>query len=838
MKKITFHVISHTHWDREWYLPFETYRVELVDLIDELLNILEQNNNFIFHLDGYTLLIDDYLEIRPDKKKLIKKYIKSGNILTGPWYVLSDQFLTSGESTIRNLFYGISEAKEYGNVMMVGYLPDQFGQIAQLPQIFKGFNINSAVLGRGIQSKKAEHIWYALNGDYVLTISLTHWYNNAQRLPAKKEELNNYLSKIYENQSPTTQSGNILLMNGCDHLFAQPNLLSILKSSDKHSLWTLKQSKLPEVIETILNNVDIKDLPVRKGELRDDNDKSILASTLSSRVYLKLSNYKIQTQIEKIIEPLAAILAMSNKVNYPHDQLKYAWKLFLQNHAHDSICGCSVDEVHREMETRYEKTTQLLERLQKNLLLRLSKNTESLEFNLESKNYLQLFNLTNIERNEVIELKLEFPLEKPEKGEIKELQLLHKKENINFEILESHKLYKMVSSRHEIPALQAVQVIRLLLNTVISPFSVSTLDIKTNSGGQKIISKNKPGKSNLEFKNKNYKLKINSNGTLNITLNKSNHKFKNLHFLTLENDYGDLYRFIPGKTNKITVFYNWDIKVIEENKYRKVFLLKSKDSKIKTSITCYSNSNRIDFNTKINNKHKNKRLRVHFPTSLNKNSITADTQFGTLERARPPKDWKDPAFVQPLYNWLDHSDNKKGLAFFGGGLAEYELYESGNGFAVTLIRSIGKLSIVKSHSLIETPEGQCNRMIEFSYALFPHTGGWKEANLHNEGLRFQVPILKNQSNQKFDLASFITFPKELILSSIKRAEEKENLYIVRLFNSTGSKLNNCNINLNIKPQKVYLLNLKEEIIYLIAKSKNKFSITINPYQIVTFGLEI
>ena len=355
MTNITFHVISHTHWDREWYLPFEVFRIELVELIDNLLDILEQNRDFIFHLDGQTIILQDYLEIKPHKKEQIKKFIKSRNILIGPWYVLSGQFLTSGESTVRNLLYGIKDAKDSGGVMMVGYCPDQFGQIAQLPQIFKGFNINSAIIGRGIQDSIAEHNWYGLNGESILAISLTHWYNNAQRFP--KEETHKYIDKIFETQAKTSLSKHILLMNGCDHLSVQGNLSKVLKSVSQNQKWQLKQNSLPEAIKNITNKGNY---PICFGELRSDNNKYILAGTLSSRVYLKLLNYKCQTMLEKVIEPLAAMFSINTVKTprrgvsaYPYDEIKYAWKLLIQNHAHDSICGCSVDEVHMEMETRF-----------------------------------------------------------------------------------------------------------------------------------------------------------------------------------------------------------------------------------------------------------------------------------------------------------------------------------------------------------------------------------------------------------------------------------------------------------------------------------------------------
>ena len=325
VKKITFHVIPHTHWDREWYLPFEIFRIELVNLIDNLLNILKQNKDFIFHLDGQSIILQDYLEINPEKEEEIKHYVKSGRLLVGPWYVLSDQFLTSGEATIRNLLYGIRFSKDFGKAMMVGYCPDQFGQIAQLPQIFKGFNINSAIVGRGIQDSISEHNWFGLNGDKIITISLTHWYNNAQRFPDEKENLNNYIEKLYNTQSQTSKSGHILLMNGCDHLFAQNNLSEILSNTNGSENWELKLDDLETSVSKITEDSSVNEYPIYFGELRDDNNKYILAGTLSSRVYLKLDNYNCQTKIEKIIEPLSTLLLLNKQIScYPYNLIKYA----------------------------------------------------------------------------------------------------------------------------------------------------------------------------------------------------------------------------------------------------------------------------------------------------------------------------------------------------------------------------------------------------------------------------------------------------------------------------------------------------------------------------------
>lgn len=871
MQKVTFHIISHTHWDREWYRTFEAYRSDLIDLIDDLLKVLKYNRNFIFHLDGYTLLIEDYLEIKPSKRELIKKYIKSGNILTGPWYVLSDEFLTSGEATVRNLIYGTNFAKQLGNVMNVGYMPDQFGHIAQMPQILKGFGIDSAVVGRGIQDNYAEHSWYALNGEMVLTISLTHWYNNAQRLPEDPEDLNKYLKNIYKKQGKTTLSKHLLLMNGCDHLYVQSNLPKILKRRSNNDIWNLKQSKLTKAINEIQKKIKPDKLPVRKGELRDDNNKFILASTLSSRVYLKLANYFLQTKLEKVIEPLAALLYLSKKNTYPYDEIKYAWKLLLQNHPHDSICGCSIDEVHKEMEIRFDKVKQLLEKLESKLLLSLQKNPYTTNHLAQKKDFLQLINLTNEYRDEIFEVELEFPLGVPAnykgqekssepkitKNEIKSIKIYDPtgQKEADFEVLTSYKVYKMVSTRHDVPALQIYQVIKLLLKGQINPYSISALRIKTNQDKKNVnlISKTilskypllpeKELRSPPEFENDFYYLKVNKNGTINILLREKNYTFKSLHFYTLENDNGDLYRFIPSKKPKTTFLTNphkWKIKIIEENKFRKIFLLVTNQEglKIETKMTCYRNTPRIDFKSKINNKNKNKRLRLHFPSMLGVKHIVSDTQFGIIERKRPPNSWKDPAYVQPLHNWISHNNGTIGLGFFGKGIAEYELYENGNGFAITLIRSIGKLSIVRSHSLIETPEGQCIRDIEFSYAVFPHTGPYWKTNIQSEQIKHQIPILVNQSDLEYNVNEFIKLNGNVQVSILKRSEKNEKVYILRIFNPSSKLQEHCSLYIKPKIKYIKLLKLNEEEYKLLKISKRKLNFKIKPFEIVTFGLYV
>lgn len=854
-KKITFHVISHTHWDREWYLPFESFRAELVDLIDSLLDILSNDKSFIFHLDGQSIILEDYLEIRPDKQEELKKYISSGNIFVGPWYVLSDEFLTSGEALIRNLMIGTRFTKKLGSTMLVGYLPDQFGHIAQLPQILKGFNITRALVGRGIQDSFAEHNWYALNGDQILAVSLTHWYNNAQKLTSFSDEnkLNEYVESIYQNQSETSFSGHIILMNGSDHLFPQANVNKSIAMLKGNECWEIKQSSLTSALSEISSLCGTSDIPILFGELRSDKGRQILAGTLSSRIYLKLQNYLCQTQLEKVIEPLIVVFDVINKISpkskipsHVLDLTKHMWKLLIQNQAHDSICGCSIDEVHKENETRFLKVSQLTEKI-KEYLLSLPQEVGG---DNTYKKYLQVFNLTNFSRKEIVEAELEFPLgpkakhpdSEPEttKEEFSNITLTLGGKEVSFELLENHKDYKLVRSKSEVPLLQAVQRVRILLEVEVKPFSVNNYEIVADQ--QSAVSNQQSAISiqSLQFENKFYKLLINKDGTLSVSLKEKNYSFDKIHAFSIEDDLGDTYHFISG--NKQNIIYSnsleWQANTIEENQFRKKFKLFTKvsdDLEIETEVTCCTNSKRIDFGTRINNNYKNKRIRLCFPTNLNVGYINADTPFGTLTRSRPPIDCEDCSSSQPLHNWIDHSDGNVGLAFFGGGLSEYELYKDGSGFSVTLIRAIGKLSSVKSLSSIVTTDAQCNREINFDYSIYPHSGNFEEADVCIEQLLYQSQPVVNQSDETVNLKNMITTGSEILVSALKKSDDNENIYIARFFNPLDKELENCEIKINLPVRNIYLLTLNEKI---VEKINTRLIFKIKPFEIITLGIEI
>ncbi len=236
----TIHLISHTHWDREWYLPFQVFRLKLVHLVDELLRILASDPEYrYFMLDGQTIVLDDYLRMRPERAEEIRRYVQSGRLLIGPWYVMPDEFLVSPESLVRNLLQGARSAQRFGDTMQVGYTPDPFGHIGQLPQILRGFGIDTAALWRGLSDEPAELWWESPDGSRVLLAFLRDSYSNAKGLPvivmtgddpAARAALVAEAERRRDSLAAHSATAELLFMQGGDHIEPQA------ETPDRHCL--------------------------------------------------------------------------------------------------------------------------------------------------------------------------------------------------------------------------------------------------------------------------------------------------------------------------------------------------------------------------------------------------------------------------------------------------------------------------------------------------------------------------------------------------------------------------------------------------------------------------
>ena len=348
-------IVPHTHWDREWYKPYQDFRLNLVELIDTLIPLLEQDASYpYFMLDGQMAVVDDYLEVRPENEGRLRALAAAGRVSMGPWYILMDEFLASGETIVRNLQMGIERGAAFGGVMDVGYLPDMFGHIAQMPQILRLGGFSDTVVWRGVPSQvtTSGFVWEAPDGSSVRAEYLPVGYGNGAALPDDAKALVRRTHDHLEEVGEEFVHGDLLYMNGSDHLMPQPFLGRVVaEANDLQDELQFEVTSLPRY----LSRKSTDGLTTVRGELRSGYRANMLMGVTSNRVDVKRQGGLAERELERRAEPLAALFQPAEA--YPSALLNLAWLEMVRNSAHDSICACSVDEVvdavlHRYAEAR------------------------------------------------------------------------------------------------------------------------------------------------------------------------------------------------------------------------------------------------------------------------------------------------------------------------------------------------------------------------------------------------------------------------------------------------------------------------------------------------------
>jgi hypothetical protein len=347
-------IVPHTHWDREWYRSYQEFRLELVDLVDALIPLLESDDSYpYFMLDGQMAVVDDYLEVRPEAEERLRALAAAGRVSMGPWYILMDEFLASGETIIRNLQMGLRRGAAFGGTMEVGYLPDMFGHIAQMPQILRLGGFEHTVVWRGVPSAvtKSGFFWEAPDGSTVRAEYLPVGYGNGAALPDDAKALVRRTTDHLE-EVGSLVPGDLLFMNGSDHLTPQPWLGRVVaEANDLQDDLLFEVTSLPRYLAT----APTEGLERWKGELRSGFRANMLMGVTSNRVDVKRMGGRAERELERRAEPLAALFQAP--AEWPQRLLDLAWKEIVRNSAHDSICACSVDDVvdavlHRYAEAR------------------------------------------------------------------------------------------------------------------------------------------------------------------------------------------------------------------------------------------------------------------------------------------------------------------------------------------------------------------------------------------------------------------------------------------------------------------------------------------------------
>lgn len=889
MKK-TVHIISHSHWDREWYLPYERHHMLLVELIDDVLELFETDPEFkSFYLDGQTIILDDYLEVRPEKRDVLQKYIDNGQLKIGPFYILQDAYLTSSESNVRNALIGKQETDKWGATTDIGYFPDTFGNPGQIPQLMNQLGFEVAAYGRGVKptgfanqssegdnfvSSYSEMNWKGVDDSEIIGLLFANWYSNGNEIPSEKEAAKVFWDQKLKDVETYASTSHLLMMNGCDHQPVQKDLTQAIRvandlypdyefiHSDFTTYMTNMMEDLPEKLDTVT------------GELTSQVTEGwyTLTNTASSRVYLKQENAKVSRLLESIAEPLAT-MAYEVTGKYPHDILDYAWKVYMQNHPHDSICGCSVDEVHEEMMTRFQKAENVAKYVIDEATVTLAEAINTQEHAPEGSIPFVVFNTSATEKTDKVSLTLEtdkiyFSEKFPTEG-YKDLHQI--KENTQYKVVDEkgQDVLAQVAIlnpkfNYELPK-DAFRQPYIANNVSVSvyvenlaPLSWTTYYLVPTT--EKNVVENS---ETATLENDYLSVEVDQDGTLNVTDKVNNKEYKQLMIFENTGDIGNeyVYKKPNGEEPILSIGKLVDKQVLEETSFEKQLLLtheldipvsanelldleqnqvvefrnrkaqrvkETKPLRIETVLTLGKQSKSLSFTTRFTNEMKDHRLRVLFPTGLQSSVHYADTIYETVERPNQVSEsWTNPENNQRTHHFIQVKDESNGLVIAPDGLNEYEVIEENNQLtlAVTLLRATGELG---DWGYFPTPGAQClNRNFEFTYHLSFHG---KEDGLEaiREAKYKTIPLTAVQTSlHEGELNSsdrYLTFEGEAVaLTALKRHRESNDL-ITRVYNLTGEE---TTYSLTAENQEAYKTTILEE------ESLVKDDFTAKPFEIIT-----
>lgn len=909
-KRRTAHIISHTHWDREWYLPYEKHHVRLIALMDSLMDTLEKDTEYrSFHLDGQTIIIEDYLQVRPEQRERLEKWIREGRILIGPWYVLQDAFLTSSEANVRNLQIGHKDAAPYNTITKVGYFPDTFGNIGQAPQLMLQAGIDNAVFGRGVkptgfnnevsdaayESSFSELIWEGPDGSRVLGILFANWYSNGNEVPTDEAEAREYWERKLADAGKYASTGQLLFMNGCDHQPIQTDLPEAIRTARKLFPDTdFVHSNFTDYLAALRSSLDT-DLSVVRGELRSQRTDgwSTLVNTASARVYLKQMNQAGQTILEKVAEPLAAFAHAAGLASYPHHLLTYAWKTLMQNHPHDSICGCSVDEVHREMVTRFDKSRHVAETIVDDSKHALAGAVDTSVFERFGQDALPIvvFNTTGWAKSAVVDVELDVARVYFRDGiGFNEMTRMMKAVDVTGRTLVDADgnavAYTMedlgLQFGYDLPEDKFRQPywarrVRLTFEASVAP-AIGLHAYAWVLGAADAAAEASLVTGPRSMGNAKLNVEIAEDGTLTVKDLASGRTYSDLLIYEDTGDIGNEYMYKqpdnePALTTKGLAA---EIRLIEDNAYRASFEIvhrwsipasadelfeqekqeavyypyrKAGRSKemvpftIRTVVSLERSGRGVGIRTTFDNQAKDHRVRALFPTDLTASVHRADAIFEVAVRSNEPAaEWENPSNTQHQQAFADVSDGANGLTIANKGLNEYEVLRDGrNTIAVTLLRACAELG---DWGVFPTPEAQCLGEHAAELLIVPHQGDGAANGAFAEAYQYQTPLTTVQTGVHAGTLApthvFLAWEGEgIAFSSAKIADATGDL-MLRWFN-----LQPAAAELNAQPNvdaagAVYKSDVLERTVERIAAEGGNaaFAAELGPCEIFTAGIAI
>ncbi len=880
----TAYVVPHTHWDREWYEPFEVFRARLVDVVDQVLDILSQDPSYrSFTLDGQAIVLEDYLAMRSEKRDLLIRQVQEGRLRIGPWYVLADEFLVSPESLVRNLILGQRICREFGPIMPVGYTPDSFGHISQLPLIARGFALDSIVFERGVGDEgerlRGEFRWVGADGrSEIFAVHLLGTYSAAAALGHRDWELRDaydrqhavnqigtvlygaddqardlpiWLRETFERLSDGilryATDGAVLLLNGSDHLFPQPDLPAILRDLNE---------AFPEVqfvhadIEDFVTAArkPLEELESYQGEFRGSRYQHVLSGVLSSRVYLKQANERTQTLLERYAEPLAALAWLSG-APYPGRLLWQGWRQLLQNHPHDSICGCSVDPVHEQMMVRFASATQIGRTAVRRALQRLA--------GPPGIDAVTVFNPLPYPREAVVACTLELPA-----GGSQDLGVHDDQGLVVASQLNAQQDYAAGQTDRRVDR----ATVRFLAS--LPPLGVRSFRLV--HGARAAAPTNlRVAQENgaVTIENRQVRLEVGSDGAVTLVHKPTDQRYP-LHLrFEDEADAGDEYDFSPvvgDEACSVSTPSSGPVMVESGPVAASVRLTyacalperlnRDRSSRegsvsvpIELELSLDATAAFVRATVTVDNRAEDHRLRLRVGSGCHADHAWADGHFDVLRRpvegATGDGWYQEPQATSHQRRFVAVSDGDRGLAIFNHGLPEYEAIpgEAGVDVAITLLRCVGWLSREDLRTRpqaagpsLSTPGAQCPGHHTFELAFLPFAGAWDEGDTFEQAQRFDAAPEVWPAAEVSAARSWMALTAPLELTALKRAENRESL-IARIFNPATHPVHG-ELSLWEAPRDVFEVSLGEERERHLEAPGAELPLTLTPKQVLTLEI--
>jgi mannosylglycerate hydrolase len=783
----TVYIVPHTHWDREWYETFETFRGQLVELWDQLLALTDADPDFRFLMDGQSVVIDDYLEIRPQAQQRLENAVRRGQIQVGPWYTLPDEFLVSGETLVRDLQRGVADADAHGGSMRVGYLPDSFGHAAQMPQLYRQMGFAYAAVWRGVPLTldRVAFIWKAPDGSEVLTAYMGNSYSHGVNLPTEVEALQQRIIGALNAIEPFRPTSDILLMNGNDHVLPQAALSTAVREAGRQANGTtMRLARLDDY----LARLPARDWPTWSGELRSSARANVLMGTLSVRAGDKQLYARASRTLERLAEPLAALASIDAT-----RALKEAWTLVLQNAAHDTACGSGIDAVAQAARQRSARAIAIAEGIATHALQQMAGDGK-------------VWNPSPYPRQGIVALEGRPVLTAVIPG------------------------CAVADARPTTPSTPVRVTEDSLENgalrvTMHPDATISVLDKQTGAHYRHLHRLVDEADAGDEY---NFSpLAGDGPGVLRASRIVSRiieaEPARGAIEATFEVD-------MPGGLSS-------DRSRRSGAKVRIPFSLR---------VALEADSPRLEINLALDNRAADHRLRVHFPLPFVPAASAADTPFHVtrrpvVEAKRDPgaPEVELPTF--PMRSFVDLSDGRVGLALITDGLHEYEvLPPPATELALTLLRAVGWLSrddltTRTGHAgpAMPTPGAQVPGRHEYRYWLHFHAGDWETGNVWRAAEAALLPFEVGQGPRRQPVARGIELDPPCVQMSacIPRADG----FDLRILNAADHETEALAL-IQPLPGAVFVVDLLGEVQAPSAITAAGVRLSLRPWQIATLRI--